>query len=253
MSVTTKLLRLYRVDQQITGLQSRLKAAQRFLDEQERQIGGLETKRNAIDAQVRQLSATAGNLENDANSIQVRIDTLRELMNNAKTNKEYQALLVEVNTLKADKGKIDEQAIGYLEQIEKLQAELADLDSQKSDREKVKGVAATDRDQRADEIRDRLEELKKQREHLVKEVPADALAIYQDRTIRFGDDEDGVMAPIHTHDFRRHEFVCGSCMMGIPFESVLAILKEKLTPCTSCGVIMFVEEDLAEKLTTKAK
>ncbi|MCW5755326.1 MAG: hypothetical protein KIT24_11520 [Phycisphaeraceae bacterium] len=253
MSVTMQLLRVFRVDQQIRGLQSRLKTAQRFLDTQERQLNDLSTRHASLQSQIRQLSASAANIEGEANQLQLRIDSLREKMNTSRTNKEYQALLVEVNTLKIDKGKLDEEALGLMAKIEELRAEAAQLESQMSERKGIRSVAATERDQRSGEIQDRLTELQKQREAIVAQVPADALALYNERLRKFGDDDEGVMAAIELHDVRRHEFTCSACQTHLPVQTLNALLKGSLTRCASCQVILYIEEADAERLSAKQK
>lgn len=253
MTVTDQLLRVYRIDQQIQGLESRSRAAQRFLTAQQKQLDELNTKASSLESQHRQLTAKASGFEHDADAMQEKIDGYRDRMSAASTNKQYQALLVEVNTLKTDKAKNDEQALELMQQAETIKAELEAIATEVSEREAVCKVALTERDQRRDEIKDRLEELKSQRVGLIDQVDASAIAAYNARAERHSDEEDGVMAPVETHDFRRMEFTCGSCMMGMPIELVTGIMTGRLTTCTSCGVILFIPEELHEKLAAKSR
>ena len=100
MSVTKQLLAVFRVDKEIRGLSSRLNAAERFLGEQTRQLADISTQVSSLQAQLRQLQASANNAEGESKRIEAHINELREKMNNAQTNKEYKALLSEVNNLK---------------------------------------------------------------------------------------------------------------------------------------------------------
>ncbi|MCA9644230.1 MAG: hypothetical protein KC492_26230, partial [Myxococcales bacterium] len=171
MDVTRKLLKVFRVDQQIRGLQSRLRGAERFLKEQVRQLADIETTRTSIQGQLRQLKASVANLELETKQIDQHIEELRDRMNQAKTNKEYKALLTEVNTFKERRGALDDNELGHLDKVEKLEAQLAELESAHAERTKMREVAEQDRQKREDEIRDRLEELKRQRAELVSDVP----------------------------------------------------------------------------------
>ena len=125
MDVTRKLLKVFRVDQQIRGLQSRLRGAERFLKEQVRQLADIETTRTSIQGQLRQLKASVANLELETKQIDQHIEELRDRMNQAKTNKEYKALLTEVNTFKERRGALDDNELGHLDKVEKLEAQLA--------------------------------------------------------------------------------------------------------------------------------
>ena len=252
MTVTDQLLRVFRVDQQIDGLQTRLRAAERFLNEQGKQLQQIGVKKASAETQLRQVTASAANAEVDIKALDERIDELRERMNSASTNKEYKAMLNEVNTLKEQRGEHESKALELLEKAETLKSQVGELDSAQGERKKLEGVATDDRDKRASEIKDKLESLKAERTTLVADVPASALAVYDELRSRLEDEEP--MAPIEIADRRRHEFHCGSCMMSLPVEAMASLLSHGgLTQCVSCGVILFVEESTREAMTAKSK
>jgi len=60
MSVTTKLLKLYRVDQQLEGLRSRLRAAEAYLKNQERLIAEIDGSAGDLKVQIIKLEAKIG-------------------------------------------------------------------------------------------------------------------------------------------------------------------------------------------------
>ncbi len=251
MTVTGKLVRVYQVDKQIRGLKSRLRAAERFLAEQTRLLGELEAKKGAIEGQLRQLTASASNEEGEAARVSERVDELRERMNNARTNKEYKALLTEVNTLKEERSKHEDGAIERLEKIEVLRTQLVEIESQHSERVRMKDVAQSARKEREAEIKDRLVALEGERGEVIADVPNSALQTYAELVEHR---EDEAMAPIEIEDRKRHEFTCGSCMMSLPIESMSALLSHgSLTRCVSCGCILYLEENTREAMAPGAK
>ncbi len=246
MNVTEKLLRVFRVDQQLAGLTSRLQGAERFLAEQTRQMEQIEANLSALAGQVRQLSATAADHEGEMKRLDERMAHLREQMNNAKTNKEYKAFLTEVNTLKADRDVAEQAALEHLTKLDEVKKQVAALEAQREERAKVKRVAAEDRDRKADEIRGRVAELQAERDRLAAEVPKDAMALYRELVRQHGDD---AMAPLEEQDRRRHEYSCGSCQISLPVEAVNALLRGGApTRCVSCGCLLYIEKELAESL-----
>jgi len=245
MSVTAKLLSVFRVDQQIQGLQSRLEGAERFLAEQTRQLAALGTEKDSIDTQLRQLRSSESNAEGESKRIEVHIDELREKMNNAATNKEYKAFLSEVNNLKEIRSTHDDQAIEFLEQIEALSTKLEGVASSVAEKEKIRGVAEEQRQERSDEIAEKLAELKAQRETLVTEVPKDAMAIYSELLTMRGED---AMAPLEIEDRKRHEYVCGSSMMSVPVEIAASLMQGKLTISPNDGCILYLTPEAEEEL-----
>ncbi len=250
MSVTNQLLSVFRVDKEIRGLQSRLEAAEKFLGEQTRKLADIGTQSESLQTQIRQLKATTSNSEGESERLKVHIDELREKMNNASTNKEYKAFLSEVNNLKEQRGGHDEQSIEGLEKIEELNAKLTELEESKSDRDKVRGVAETDRQSRADDIAGKLAALRTQREELVADVPKHALSIYMELLENRGED---AMAPLEIVDRKRHEYVCGSSMMSVPVEVAASLMQGKLTVSPNDGCILYLTEDAEEELSKAFK
>lgn len=251
MSVTEKLLRVFRVDQQLAGLQSRLKAAEKFLGDQSKQLQDIESKRDLIQAQLKQIQLVVADHEGEMARLDARTETLREQMNSAKTNKEYKAFLTELNTLKADRGQHETTALEQMTKADALKKQLAELDALRNDRDKVRQVAAGDRDKRADEIKDRLTQLRAEREKLVSEVPADALKLYAEQLRTKGDE---AMAPVEELDRRHHEYHCGSCQMTLPIETVAALIKSQVvTRCVSCGCILYIDKATADTVQPAAK
>jgi predicted nucleic acid-binding Zn-ribbon protein len=251
MSVTEKLLRVFRVDQQLGGLQSRLKAAEKFLDEQTRQLHTIDSKRDSIATQLKQMQAQIADHEGEMARLDARVETLREQMNNAKTNKEYKAFLTEVNTFKADRGTQETAALELMTKADVLKKQLAELDGQKGERDKVRKVAGDDRDKKADEIKDRLNQLQAERAKLWAEVPVDVQKLYIELVRQKGEE---AMAPVEELDRRHHEYNCGSCQMAVPVETVVALLKsDKVTRCVSCGCILYIEKDIADTVQPTTK
>lgn len=246
MSVTRQLLAVFRVDKEISGLQSRLTAAERFLTEQTKKLAEIGAQAESLNAQIRQLKASSSNAEGESERLKGHIDDLREKMNNATSNKEYKALLSEVNNLKEQRSVFDEQGIEQLEKIDELGKQLSELEAARAEREKMRGLAENERQQRADEIADRLAQLRSRRIELVADVPGDALRIYQELLDSRGED---AMAPLEIVDRKRHEFVCGSSMMSVPVEVAASLIQGKLTISPNDGCILYLTEEDEESLS----
>lgn len=250
MDFTAKLLLVFQVDRQLEGLESRLHKAERFLGEQQRHLDEVGAQLKALQSQVRQLKASAGNLENEIKSFDEHIAKLREQMNSAQTNKEYKALLVEVNTLKAERDRREEEAISLLTKIDDLNIQINDLEHLRKDRERMRVLAEGERVERAAEIKERVEELRTKRERLAQDVPADILATYAGLVRQLGEE---AMAQLEIVDRRRHEYNCGACMMSIPMETAISLLSGKITRCPSCGCILYLTEETTGLITPAEK
>ena len=121
------LVQLFRADQALREAQERLDAASKNVRVQERRVNDLVEKHKAAQQALRAQQSKAGQLDLDLKSRDAHIEKLRRQQQTAKNNKEYQAFLIEINTGKVDRGKIEEEAIKVMESVEKAQAEVAAL------------------------------------------------------------------------------------------------------------------------------
>ncbi len=250
MSESANLLKLFRVDQQIRGLRSRLTSAERFLAEQKRLMDELNAKLNIATNQFKIAKTAAAGAEGEAARIEARMNHLREQMNLAKTNKEYSAFLTEVNSLKVLKDEQDRLQLEQLDRVDQLSKQMTDLDSLVKDRRGVATKAQIERDGKEGEIKDRLGELTKERNTVRGGVEASHAKRLEDLMERLGEDS---MAQVEEIDRRNHEWSCGACRMAVPAQVLSIITRGALVNCPSCGAFLYTETDVASKKLPKAK
>ncbi len=251
MDVTAQLLRVFLVEKQVRGLQSRLGGAEKFLGEQKSQLDQIDSKSKSLEAALRTSQAKLGDAEGEMKRLDARMEILKKQMDSAQTNKEYKAFLTEVNTLKAERDKFETTALEFMGKCEEIKKQVAELVKQREEREQVKKVASDDRDKREAEIRDRLAELKAERDAAATGVPADALAVLTSLVRTKGDE---AMAPIEIQDAKRHEFNCGSCMMSLPIDAVVRLMSTGiLTRCASCSAILYMDDEASKVMSAAGK
>lgn len=241
MTVTASLLRLFRVDQQLRGLRTRLDAADRFHKEQLRQYDELLTRLATLQNQVKTAKVGIGGDESEVAGIDARIAKIRDQMNAAKTNKEYSAFLTELNALKAQKDACEERELGQMEKVQELEKQIGEVTAQRDERVKIVEQAKTDRDTKQSEIQGRLDELTADRAKLAGEVPKDALRVFEELVAKRGDE---AMAHVEVLNARDHEYTCAACMMTLPVETLNHISRGTLTRCVNCQCILFVDGEL---------
>ncbi len=250
MTVTQKLLKVFLVDKQLRGLQSRLRAAEKFLADQSASLQQIDTKKTALETQIRQITTLVADRQGETARLDEKLKTVRERMDAAQTNKEYKGFLTELNTYKSERDKYETEALEQMGKLDELKKQLVEITIQRDDRDKVANVAREDRDKRAAEIKDRLAELTAERARLAAEIPKDPLHTFEQLIRARGDD---AMAQIEVQDRKRHEYNCASCMMSIPVETISSVLGSgRLTRCVSCGCILYVTDDDAKLMQEPA-
>jgi len=253
MTVTDKLLRLHQVDRQLRGLRNRINLAERYLAQQERLLKEVQQRRETVSSQVRQLKASVANDENEIASFDERVEKLRQQLNSASTSKQYSTFLSEINTLKEQKGVVEERMLEAMGQLEELGDALKDIEGDVQERNGIRDVAAAELQRRKTEASDRLSELEVERKEAAKDVPAHALAVFDEIAARIDPDDD-VMAPLEEHSRRSLDYSCGGCQTIVPVELVSRLLgRGDLTLCVSCGSILYMEKELKESMASSSK
>lgn len=251
MDVTAKLLRVYQVDKLIRGLQTRLGAAEKFLQQQVKDLAQMDAQMRALEATLKQHTVVGADQEGETKRLDERMAVIRGQMDKAQTNKEYQTFLSELSGYKTQRDKFETVALEAMAKADEVRKQVAELALKRADREKVREHAAKEREERFKEIEGRLNELRAERQAFVADVPADVLGMFQRLLDLRGDQAMGTVEVI---DRKRHEYNCGSCMMAIPIDAVSGLISNgRLTRCSSCECVLYLDEAAVAALKPSAK
>ncbi|QQE12268.1 hypothetical protein JD969_01995 [Planctomycetota bacterium] len=248
MSLQEDLYELFLLDSQVRGLRSRLDAAMRRQKAQQNKLDKINNQLSELRNQLKHQQSSSMTFEKEANEVEDRIKIAREQMNSVTSNKEYSALLVEVNTLKIDKGKAETQALDQLTAIEETQKSIDDIEQQVESQKKVVELAANDVSEARDAVGDQLEKVEAERAEAAEKIPADSLTIFN----RLAYEHDGeVMAEIEEQNRKRNEYSCGGCYMQLPIERISSTASKpnSITTCPTCGRILFMKTENIEALS----
>jgi predicted nucleic acid-binding Zn-ribbon protein len=240
------LVSLFQADQKLREAQGRLDATTKNVRVQERRVRDLNDRINAANAKLKEQQAHGGNLDLDLKSRDAHIEKLRTQQQSAKTNKEYQAFLVEINTGKVDRNKIEEEAIKVLEGVEKIQAELKEMNAQLEGEKAKLATMQGEITARTKDIQDEINQLKPARDAAAQAVPAKAREAFE----RLADRFDGeAMSAIHKPDRRLEEYTCSACMMDLVRDVYNRLhTRDELVFCPSCRRILYIPDELPPEL-----
>ncbi|GDX99224.1 hypothetical protein LBMAG48_16280 [Phycisphaerae bacterium] len=251
MDVTAQLRKVFHVEQQLRQLKSRLTGAERFLADQDKDLKVLLTQKDTLESQIKTLVAQSSNQMGEVKRLDTKLASVRGVMDNAQNNKEYKASLTEMNTFKADRDRNEQAAKELSNKIDELRKQVAAIDVKVEERQKVRNVAATDRDSRHSEVADRLTALNAERDSLAAGISAEVLRDFQRVVEQRG---ENAMGPIEIVDLKRMEFNCGVCMMSIPVDQAISVVKAaRVTKCASCQCYLYIDEDDAKRMATGGK
>jgi len=237
------LHRLQAIETQLQALRQQVEGKRREISIQTRRLAELEENYRRQHDRIRQLQMDIDRLELERKSREDEIVKYREQMKTTRTNKEYAALRVQINTLDANNRKLEDRILGLMAQADQLKAESstiqADRDRQLARLEKLKQELADIEAHTGPRIAD----LTARREEATFQVPASALEAFE-RVCEHHESE--AMAPILRPHAKREDFICGGCQMSIPLQKVNAILgTDEIQTCDVCGRILYLEAPAA--------
>lgn len=250
LSLQEKLYDLYLLDLQMRGLRTRLDAATRRLNLQSTKLDQLRQQQAELNDQHKRSMAEVSTLEHQASDAELRVAKLREQMNSVRNNKEYSAMLVEVNTLKDEKSRLEDLALGKLTAADGLKARLTEVTAQADNQAKLVEAAKAEVQSAKEEVGVQLDDTIAKRDAAAAEVPADILSTFN----RLADHYDGeTLGEIEEQDRRRREYTCGGCYMELPIERVNALMMkpDQLVTCPSCNRFLFIKQDLKAEIGAK--
>lgn len=246
------LVKLFQADQQLRSAQERFDTAARNVRLLERRVNELSTKLSALQHTLKEQQSKAANIELDLQSREAHIEKLRAQQAQAKTHKEYQTFLTEINTEKVDRNKIEEEAIEALEVVERTQGEVKTLVGQLDEEQKKLAEVKSQIGGRLAELQGEIDKLKPAREAALEAVPPKARGPFE----RLAERHEGeAMSALEKPDRRNEEYVCGACQMALVVDVYNRLhSRDEMVICSSCGRMLYIPEDLPPEVAVhKAK
>lgn len=236
------LVKLYQADQKLREAEGKLNAATKNVRVQERRVSDLTHRLTEAQNKLRTDQARATTLDLDLKSRDAHIEKLRTQQQAAKTNKEYQTFLIEINTLKVDKSKIEDETIALMELVEKQQGEIAGMTTQlEGERARLEAMRNEIGD-RIKSLEEEIETVRPERNAAAEATPPKALAEFE----RLADRYDGeVLAAIERPHRKREEYSCTSCNMDLVTDIYNRLhTRDEIVYCPSCRRMLYIPEDL---------
>jgi len=233
------LQRLQRIETQLRSVRGQIETKLRSVQAHQRRLATLERQVADTHELIRQAQAESDRLDLDRKAQDEHIKRLRERLNQTKTNKEYAAVLTQLNTDKADALKIEDKvlaAMGKVDDLKKREAESrATLDKEKARMgETQKSVVELEA-----KLSAQIKELEAQRDLAADGVPPEALKTFE----RARDKHDGeAMAQVEQTHPRRAEYICSGCNMSITLETINALQsRDDIQVCHICSRILYLD------------
>jgi predicted nucleic acid-binding Zn-ribbon protein len=234
--VLNGLLKLQSVENRLRAEKSKLTRCRRNVVIQENLIRSLQNALEAKKEEVQLTKVQFDRLELELKSKDETIAKLRASLNNAKTNKEYAAVLTQLNTTKADNSKTETQSLELLKDIEADEAECKDIQKQIDEQKEKLEQTRKESEILANKYQTEIDKIQSEWDQVAQTIPKDSL----DKFKRVAETYDGhAVALIEEQPGKKGAYSCGGCFMGITAESVnLLMTKDDIIRCPNCTRIL---------------
>jgi predicted nucleic acid-binding Zn-ribbon protein len=234
--VLNGLIKLQSVETRLRAAKAKLARCRRSVIIQENQV---RTLQNALEAKQEEIQLTkvqSDRLELELKTKDEEITKLRAYLNTAKTNKEYAAVLTQLNTTKADNSKVEAQILELLKDIDADEAECQNLQQQIDEQKQKLEQIRKEADTLATKYEAEIEEIQTEWDSQAKIIPAEPLEIFK----RVAETYDGeALAVVEKQEGKTDAYSCGGCFMGVIAESVNMLLsKDDIIRCPTCTRIL---------------
>ena len=234
--VLNGLIKLQSVENRLRAVKAKLARCRRNVVIQENQVRSLQ---NALEAKKEEIQLTkiqSDRLELDLKTKDAAIARLRASLNTAKTNKEYAAVLTQLNTTKADNSKIETQILELLKDIEADEAESRRIQEQIDEQKQTLEQTRKEAELLAAKYQTEIEEIQVEWDGIAQTVPNEPLQTFK----RVAETYDGeALAVIDQQKGKTEAYSCGGCFMGLPSETVnLLMTKDDIIRCPNCTRIL---------------
>ena len=238
--VLNGLIKLQSVENRLRAAKAKLARCRRSVIIQENQVRSLQSALEAKKEETLLTKVQCDRLELELKARDEQVNKLRASLNNAKTNKEYAAVLTQLNTTKADNSKIETQILELMKAVETDEQECVtigeQIEEQKKELEKKRKKAAASGTEHEAEIAT----IQAEWDKVAENIPPKALEAFH----RVAETYDGeAVVKVVEQEGKSAAFSCGGCFMGIPAESVNVLMtRDDIIRCPNCTRILVLGE-----------
>jgi predicted nucleic acid-binding Zn-ribbon protein len=238
--VLTGLTKLQSVENRLRAAKAKLGRCRRNVILQENQLRNLTNNLEAKKEEIQLTRVQSDRLELELKARDASIAKLRASLNAAKTNKEYAAVLTQLNTTKADNSKIETQILDLMKDIEADEVECQEIQDQIEQQKQKLDKVREESESLAVKYEAEIAQIQAEWDETSKAVPAEQLKIFE----RVAETYDGeALATIDYEEGKTGTYSCGGCFMGITAETVnLLMTKDDIIRCPNCTRIMVLAE-----------
>ena len=201
-----------------------------------REITEANEKLENASKELEQAKLAQKNLEVEIATREAELQKYQQQMMSIKTNKEYDALVAEIDVTKEGISNRETELINTIDRIEQLSKDIEEYQERYSKVAENNDQQLTILKEKIDSIGDKVAQKDKERQEITAVIPRPTLSLYE--RVRRGKGGDVVVA------VKRR--ACGACYKALTPRKVQEIKKgDKVYTCENCGTLLFWDNDIS--------
>lgn len=239
-TVLDALVKLQSVENSLRAAKAKLTRCRRNVIIKENELRTLQNSLQAKQEEIQLTKIQADRLELELKSTEETLAKYRAALNAAKSNKEYAAILTELNTTKADSSKVESQALELMKNIDADQGQCNQIQQQIEQAKTELAEIRKQTEEQAKKYEDEIAQIEHQWQQAARDVPVAALETFK----RVAETYDGeAMAEIELPDNRSGIYTCGGCFMTLTTETANTLMsRDEVLRCPNCTRILYIKQ-----------
>jgi hypothetical protein len=234
------LVKLQSVENNLRAAKAKLARCRRKVILKENQLRTLQNTLEAKNEEIQLTRIQVDRLELEVKTTDETLSKYRAALNSAKSNKEYAAILTELNTTKADSSKVEAQTLEMMKNVEADQTQCSQIQEEIEKEKNELNEIRKQTEELAKKFEAEIAAVEQQWQAAAKDVQADALETFK----RVAETYDGeAIAEIEIHDSRSGIYTCGGCFMSLTTETANTLLsRDEIIRCPNCTRILYFKD-----------
>jgi predicted nucleic acid-binding Zn-ribbon protein len=230
------LTKLQSVENRLRAVKAKLARCRRNVIIQENQVRNLASALEAKKEEIQLTKVQSDRLNLELKSRDETIAKLRASLNASKTNKEYAAVLTQLNTTKADNAKIENQILELMKDIDADEAECQQIQSQIDQQKQKLEQVRSDSEKAAAKHEADIRQIQQEWDKAAQTIKSETLQTFKRVAETYAGE---ALAIVEQHEGKNEVYSCGGCFMGVIAETVnMLMTKDDIIRCPNCTRIL---------------
>ena len=228
------LLKLQVIDYDLGELERSKEYLPDMMDNLNREIGDVKSRLDETTSELAEARVRQKTLEIDIAAREAELQKFQQQMMAIKTNKEYDALVSQIDTVKGIISDAETDLLQTIERISDLEKDIVEVRDQSHHTNENNSRQLEILQEKIDSIGDKVSSKVAERKEIASKIPRPTLSVYE--RVRKGKGGTAVVAVKMR--------ACGACLQALTPRKVQEIKKgDKILTCENCGRLLYWDVD----------